>query len=122
MIRKVLSLDSQTGKKKISKKITALAVSAVLGAMICMPVFADGIDPDPCKICGDGSIWVREEFVGSYTNGVERKCEHHKYGTDLQMVDHYLIHYECLDCGFVDTAKYNTTSWDCHGYDGPNND
>lgn len=122
MIKKELSSDSQMRNKKGSKKITVLAVSAVLGIMICTPVSAySGIDSDPCPRCGDGSVWVSEEEWGRYTTDVEQKCTHHEHGTDLEMEIHTVIHYDCIDCGYGWTEDSYAHYWECHGYDGPYN-
>ncbi len=110
--------------KNLSKKIAAAAAGVAIGAASCMSVLAGdihyiGIDSDPCRICGDGSVWVSEEYMGSYPSGSDRDCEHFRFGSDLEMVRHYIIHYECVDCGFVDSDDYNTFYWQCCGFDKP---
>lgn len=110
-------------KKHISKKITVLFVSVVICVMSCMTVFAGdiGFDSEHCSNCGVGSVWVSDEYEGKYTTGVEKKCSHHKYGTDLEIAQHYILHYECINCGWIGTGGYDTYYWQCHGYDGPDN-
>lgn len=109
--------------KNLLRKLTAAAAGVAVGAMCCMSVFANDIgwDHDPCPVCKEGSVWVREEFERSYPSGEQEDCKHYRFGKDVEIINHYVIHYECRDCGYSDTKNRRISYWKCCGFDNPLN-
>ncbi len=111
--------------KKISKKVTAVAAGIILSVMSSVPALAGyvyeiGYSDDPCPICGETSVWVKEEYVSSSDAEEERDCPDHKYGTDIKIRDYTIVYYYCHECYYGWTEDVYTYFWECHGYDKPN--
>lgn len=97
----------------------------VLSGMSCMTVFADytyeiGWSDKTCSRCNqDTAVWITETRYDASPTGLERKCEHHRFGTDLEMENVTLITYRCRECEAVDFETERTYYWKCCGFEMP---
>lgn len=111
--------------KKIPKKAMAVAVGVVLSAASSMSVFASyiyeaGYRDEPCPMCHDTSVWVREEVFDPSPTDEERGCEHHRFGTDVEMKVVTLTTSECRECNYVEFDTDEYCYWVCCGFEMPN--
>lgn len=114
-------------KKKISKKIAAVAIGVVLSAMSCMSVFADytyeiGWSDEPCPVCKeDVAVWIKEVHKDSYASGAQEICSHHRFGVDVEMIKRVITEYDCRVCKYSWSREENISYLECHGFDNVNN-
>ena len=113
-------------KKKLVKKITAVAVSVVLSVMSCMTVSAYyvneiGWSADPCPKCKeDVAIWIKEIRMKDSLTGERLLCQHHhRFGVDIEVEACTITYYECREegCDYFQIEENRSRFWICQGYD-----
>lgn len=78
---------------------------------------AEGIDPDPCPFCGDGTVWRFEEPYDVLVG--HRLCIHgFTKGDDLHYEHRALVTYKCIDCEMLDERQVEVWGdyWECEGH------
>lgn len=105
------------------KKILAV-ILVVAFAMLAIPVSAaepadTTISEQRVELCGNcgGRMVTTTTWNPWYNTGVQTKCTHHNYGTDMHQERHGTSSTICQSCKQGTSVSKTQTRLVCHGYD-----